>query len=83
MIPVSRITDMTLPLLLSSRSMDVFFFPFPLLFIAAVVIFILITSSSANRRRHMTWPHERPCRNCQTSNPPHAGFCRRCGRRLD
>lgn len=62
--------------------MDLFGFPFPLLFIMAIVVYILIATSASNRRRQISWPHERSCHTCHTSNPLHANFCRRCGHRL-
>ena len=54
--------------------------PGRLLVVAAVVLAALYVVSKL--RRHSRHRAERVCPQCGESNPPHASFCRACGREL-
>ena len=45
------------------------------------VVFVLVATAQQHRR-HSWRTQPRLCRACGTSHPPHARFCRRCGREL-
>lgn len=54
--------------------------PLPLIiFILAVILFLLVTSRADDETPHTT---PRSCLDCGTIHPPHANFCRRCGRKI-
>jgi hypothetical protein len=54
--------------------------PLPLIiFLLAVILFLLVTSRASDDPPRKD---PRACFDCGATHPPHANFCRRCGRRL-
>ena len=57
------------------------FDPAALLVIAVALVLVAILNSASRRREDdRSLPHT--CAGCGTVHPPHANYCRRCGRKL-
>jgi ribosomal protein L40E len=56
----------------------------PLLLLFLIVMILIVATASSRRRRMLDSRRFdlRVCGHCGTSQPPHAVFCRSCGRRL-
>jgi ribosomal protein L40E len=52
--------------------------------IAVIVVIVLVATASSRRRRLMDRGRfgVGVCEHCGTSQPAHAAYCRKCGRRL-
>jgi ribosomal protein L40E len=57
----------------------------PVWLLILIFAIVFIATASARRRRMLERRRYdvRVCRQCGSSQPAHAAFCRQCGRRLD
>ena len=50
--------------------------------VGLVVLLLAIVYTAVRNRKHVSESDVRICASCATPHPTHAGFCRKCGKKL-